>query len=693
MKPGDTIGAKYRLIQKIGEGAMGSVWSGENLSTGRKVALKLILKPTLDLRERLLREARACGKLSHPNIVELLDVGETGTGEPFLVMELLQGQTLGDLLKAKRRIAPPIAARIGRDIANALAVAHAAKIIHRDLKPANIFLHRAVGAGEDEFVVKVVDFGVAKNLESADGPATVTGAVVGSPAYMSPEQVGMRKDLDHRTDIWSLGIVLYEMLAGSRPFSGSVEDVVRQILLAPIAPVSSKVRGISPELDEIVAKCLDRDRGKRFAHAADLSRALAAQAETSRSARIQINVPAAPSSSPDRRPTLTGIAPSTLAAQPAPAQERRPSFTGQTPSPLAVQPTPGPAASVQPAPAMERRPSWTGQPAPPPSTAPTGTQPMAAPQRPPSFSGYEPPPPSAPRATMGSAPMMEDEDLVATQPMQGRAVLADLMQRRNASVAEAPPGASPTGTQLLMPNQPVASPGPNWREAMKQALEAKRAADAHRQSSPVDALQGGTMAIPSDLVERVASGVSGGVTTSTGGMVHPIPASPTADPELAGHRARRRSSAGIMYAAIGVGILAVTVLAVFLVLNLTALVDPSGTPTAEAATAQTPEESPVVPAAMATTKPTSEAAPAEPVKVATVEPPGTNAVSAPQPPAPSVLTGRLPAKPLSAGSTPQKFVPVGQSTPKAQPVPTSTAPQGSQSAKPRSRMFDGPLSR
>jgi eukaryotic-like serine/threonine-protein kinase len=158
-------------------------------------------------------------------------------------------------LKDSRRIDVPIAARIGAEIAEALSIAHAAKIIHRDLKPANIFLHREDGVPEDRFIVKVLDFGVSKSVDgSSDGPATNTNVTVGSPAYMSPEQVAMRKDLDGRTDIWSLGVVLYEMLTGARPFTGNVDEVVRQVVLTkenPVPPPSIKIRNIPPELDGI----------------------------------------------------------------------------------------------------------------------------------------------------------------------------------------------------------------------------------------------------------------------------------------------------------------------------------------------------------------------------------------------------------------------------------------------------------
>ncbi|MCK6590182.1 MAG: serine/threonine protein kinase, partial [Polyangiaceae bacterium] len=287
MKLGDVLSGKYRLEQEIGKGAMGAVWAAYDHTSNRRVALKAILPQarehlTTDLRQRLLREARACRKLSHRHIVQIFDVGETPEGEPFIILELLQGQTLGERIKEKRRIEPAIAARIAAEVASGLAVAHAAQVIHRDLKPANIFLHREEGMPDDLYVSKVLDFGVCKTLDSVDSVATQTGTAVGSPAYMSPEQVGMRKDLDHRTDIWSLGIVLFEMLTGSRPFSGPVQDVIRNILLTPVPPPSSKVRDVPPELDAIVARCTAGKREARFANAEELSRALFEVALTAR---------------------------------------------------------------------------------------------------------------------------------------------------------------------------------------------------------------------------------------------------------------------------------------------------------------------------------------------------------------------------------------------------------------------------
>ncbi len=281
-KAGSTVGKKYRLVRPIGAGTMGTVWAAEEIGSLRGVALKLLAKPTPELRQRFLREARLSARLSHPNIVRLLDVSETDEGEPFLVLELLSGESLDDMLKNKRRIEPVVAARIARDIANALEAAHQAKIVHRDLKPANVFLHHEPGAAEGSFVVKVLDFGIAKSLGSLDETqATMTGMVVGSPGYMSPEQLAQRGELDPRTDLWSLGVLLYELLAGVRPFMGPMQEVVRQVLIAPIPPLSSRVRDVPPELEDIVMRCLERDRDKRIATAAELMALLTPLVESS----------------------------------------------------------------------------------------------------------------------------------------------------------------------------------------------------------------------------------------------------------------------------------------------------------------------------------------------------------------------------------------------------------------------------
>jgi hypothetical protein len=251
---------------------MGSVWAATDEATAADVALKLILRPEIDLRRRLQREARALSALRHKNIVDVVDSGETEAGDPFLVMPLLIGETLAELLADKRRLDSPEAARIGRDVAGALEAAHAVQIVHRDLKPANIFLHRA--SGEGAAVVKVLDFGVAKNLGVYDGLRTAFGGQIGTPPYMSPEQVRAAPDVDHRADIWSLGVVMFEMLTGVRPFDGEASELHAKIAEGDIPTIDRYVRRTDPALAQLVARCMRRNRDERFQSAAELAAAL-----------------------------------------------------------------------------------------------------------------------------------------------------------------------------------------------------------------------------------------------------------------------------------------------------------------------------------------------------------------------------------------------------------------------------------
>jgi eukaryotic-like serine/threonine-protein kinase len=516
MKSGDFLGGKYRLEQEIGKGAMGSVWAAYDHTADIRVALKLILPQqkehlTNDLRQRLLREARACRKLRHGNIVQIYDVGETPQGEPFLVLELLQGQTLADLLKEKRRIEPVIAARIAGEIASGLAVAHAAQIIHRDLKPANIFLHREEGMPEEKFVAKILDFGVCKSLDSVDSIATQTGTAVGSPAYMSPEQVGMRKDLDHRTDIWSLGIVIYEMVTGGRPFTGSVQDVIRHILITPVPPPSSKVRDVPSELDVVVARCTAAKRDDRYMNADEVSRALLGIAGMPRAMT--------------RKATFTGVGPAPMAPEP----QRIPTYTGAEAAPIAPSPA--------------RIPTFT----PLDVTAPL--------------------PIAAQRAGMGSTPVEGDEsDLAATMPLQGR-MLMNLPR-------SAPRGGrgedASTGTQVLQPNQPVASPAPVWKEEMHQALA------AHRQSSaaleaPEQAANGQTQMLTPELRATIGGRMdAAGTTSAAGALSHPTggyPAlqMPRLDPAVTTGRQKRGK--GVLFGVMGAGVVAAIGVVGLLVVN------------------------------------------------------------------------------------------------------------------------------
>jgi serine/threonine-protein kinase len=268
------ISSKYELELMLGEGGMGSVWRARNIALDSPVAIKLIRaglnRQTLEL--RLLQEARAAAKLGHPAIVRVFDVGQTEHGDPFIVMELLGGQSLGALLLASGRLPATRAVQLMLPIADALAVAHAKRIVHRDLKPDNIF----VQSDDGQIQPKLVDFGIAK-LEQREGGSLLTqaGVVLGSPEYMSPEQARGLDDLDNRTDIWSFCIVLYELLTGEVPFTGpNYNAILRAILEDPTPSITKRASG-DHDLEDIIAKGLCKERVARWTSMVQLGKALA----------------------------------------------------------------------------------------------------------------------------------------------------------------------------------------------------------------------------------------------------------------------------------------------------------------------------------------------------------------------------------------------------------------------------------
>jgi serine/threonine protein kinase len=267
MKAGDLVGGKYRLVRRLGQGAMGVVWEAVHEVTARHVAMKLIVNATDNLRLRLLREARAAGKISHRNVVEVYDIGETEEQDPFLVMQLLVGETLYAAFKRDGALDSKRGLVITRDISRALVAAHAQSIIHRDLKPANVFLHQEAGSSGE--IVKVLDFGLCKPMGDNE-MLTTPGGMLGSPAYMAPEQIIGVSDIDPRTDIWALGVLAFELFAGKRPFQGRGPDLIHSVLKDPIPRLRDVVQGIDRDLDEVIAGCIVRDRNARFAHAADV---------------------------------------------------------------------------------------------------------------------------------------------------------------------------------------------------------------------------------------------------------------------------------------------------------------------------------------------------------------------------------------------------------------------------------------
>jgi hypothetical protein len=275
LEPGQTLGA-YKLISPIGAGGMGEVWRAEDTRLGRVVAIK-ILAPSVAANPesvaRMRREARTIAQLNHPNIATI-HAFEEADGRTFIVMELVEGETLTAMI-ARGPLPESEVYRIGRGVADALAEAHAKDIVHRDIKPDNVIVSGSR--------VKVLDFGIAKRVglqtttsESPTGFVTQEGMIVGTIHYMSPEQA-LGKPLDTRTDIFSLGVVLYQAATGKQPFAGeTVTETITQIIRdTPPAPKTINP-AISPGLNAIIQRCMAKNRDERFASAADLALALAA---------------------------------------------------------------------------------------------------------------------------------------------------------------------------------------------------------------------------------------------------------------------------------------------------------------------------------------------------------------------------------------------------------------------------------
>jgi len=267
LQSGQTIAGKYRLNQPIGAGGMASVWSATNVFTERQFAMKFMhpaVAKTPEAARRFLMEAKVSARVNHPNIIEIIDVGQTEDGALFMVMELLQGVSLET---AMRRQSPPMLLSefisVMVDVARALAAAHRSGVVHRDLKPTNIYLHMI---REGVAVPKLLDFGVSKFVEDENHSLTIAGTVLGSPLYMSPEQAMGAEGIDGRTDVFAFGAILFEAFCGFRPYDAANFNALI-VAIATTQPRSIDVAApeIPESLRDLVRGCLVTDRNKRIA--------------------------------------------------------------------------------------------------------------------------------------------------------------------------------------------------------------------------------------------------------------------------------------------------------------------------------------------------------------------------------------------------------------------------------------------
>ncbi len=270
-----TLLGKYRIEAELSRGGQGAVYRGRHEVLERAVAIKM-LRPEMttgsELLLRFVNEAKAASAIRHPSIIEIFDFGHTDDGQAYLVMELLDGETLSSRLAKRGKLAEPDAIRITQGIAAALGAAHAKGIFHRDLKPDNVFLIPDPDLGER---AKVLDFGIAKLSDQASQLHTRTGALMGTPLYMAPEQARSAGLIDHRADLYSLGCILYELLTGKPPLvgEGSGEIIALHLFTEPAPP--STLVSVTPGLERIVMRLLEKEPSARYASASDLVDALA----------------------------------------------------------------------------------------------------------------------------------------------------------------------------------------------------------------------------------------------------------------------------------------------------------------------------------------------------------------------------------------------------------------------------------
>jgi serine/threonine-protein kinase len=368
---GQIVGGRYRILRRIGAGGMGAVYEGDHVELGRRVAIKFLLERYDDDDEavaRFRREARTASQIGHANIIDVFDVGVDDRGRSFIVMELLAGLTLGEIIQRGGPMPTERAVAVIRQVLAGLGAAHDKGIVHRDMKPDNVFVENR---GDDRHdLVKIVDFGISKILAANESKIrlTATGAVIGTPVYMAPEQAMGLVEVDHRVDLYAVGVMLYEMLVGRPPFEGpSYAALVSQHLHAAPPSLTVTRPDVPRVVAEVVARALAKEPADRFGSAAEMARALPDPASLRfadvgrtlggpHTAPAPIGIPL-PTSAPPAAPgrwrwiaiglagavlAIGGIVVATSGSAPTPA----PSVA----SPTAPQPRPAPAPAPAPAP-------------------------------------------------------------------------------------------------------------------------------------------------------------------------------------------------------------------------------------------------------------------------------------------------------------------------------------------------------
>jgi eukaryotic-like serine/threonine-protein kinase len=441
VREGDLLAGKYRVEKVLGIGGMGIVVAARHEQLDQRVALKFVREEALgneEAVERFLREARSAVKLKSEHAAKVLDVGTLESGAPYMVMEFLEGSDLGAVLAERGPLSIEEACDYVVQACEAVAEAHATGIVHRDIKPQNLFLALSVGGAPR---IKVLDFGVAKSLVSSGGSGglTQTRSMLGSPLYMSPEQMRSSRDVDARSDVWALGVVLFELLTRRWPYEAeTMPELCLKVVTEPPMSLAELRPDAPPGLVEIVAQCLEREPDRRFANAAELSTALeplvpAASRVTVERARLAIRTtarnPQAPAHPLATSPTLLAPeAPARTGPTPAAWDSRNAAAQGATKSRspavwigvgFAAAAAVGIAAMLLRAPAESKSPvsvSTAAAAPPPPVTTPLPTMTTTAAEPPASSSAAATPTQSAPTASAAPKPTTVPGRMVPVGP-------------------------------------------------------------------------------------------------------------------------------------------------------------------------------------------------------------------------------------------------------------------------------------
>jgi len=333
LREGDVLAGKYRIEKVLGVGGMGIVVAARHIDLDQRVAIKCLLAHTRtmpEIVERFTREARAAAKIHGEHVARVIDVGRFEDGTPFMVMEHLQGHDLAAQLQQAGPLPVYDAVRYLLETCEAVAQAHAVRIVHRDLKPQNLFLAQQPGRRP---IVKVLDFGISKVIEPGASALTKTSSVMGTPYYMSPEQLLSSKNVDERSDIWALGVIFYELLIGEPPFVADTgPEIIAQVLQNNPRPASTRRPDLPPGIDQIVGRCMRTKVEERFGNVADLAHALmpfAALGDRESVAAISnvLGVPSLP-----RGDTMLAQAPAGAVTQAARRSSRPPQSGAMQPS-------------------------------------------------------------------------------------------------------------------------------------------------------------------------------------------------------------------------------------------------------------------------------------------------------------------------------------------------------------------------